>query len=136
VCSRKVKKTSKDIAEKILKAMTDDIQKRAWFKYYRNIEDFILEAIRRSIEDWEKCALAYETGEEPDAKVEAMERPSPVSKTPDKTAKTEKTESSQDNKPPGCSHYVGYLMKEHPKKTPIPNECITCSKINECLMRG
>lgn len=115
--------------------MTDDIQKRAWFKYYRNIEDFILEAIRRSIEDWEKCALAHEAGEEPDAKVETMERPSIVSKASVKTAKTEKTEISEDTKPPGCSHYIGYLMKEHPKKTPIPNECITCIKINQCLLR-
>jgi len=53
-------KTSKEIAEKTLKAMTDDIQKRTWFKYYRNVEDFVLEAMRKSIEDWEKCALTYD----------------------------------------------------------------------------
>jgi len=126
---------SKDSAEKILKTMTEDVKKRAWFKYYRNTEDFILEAMRKSIEDWEKCALAYETGKEPDAKVEALERPRTVSKAPAKTVEAEKTEISEDTKPPGCSHYVGYLMKEHPKKTPIPNECITCIKINQCLLR-
>ncbi|NIW13944.1 MAG: hypothetical protein GWN31_08435 [Candidatus Thorarchaeota archaeon] len=113
--------------------MTEDVEKRTWFKYYRDIEDFILEAMRKSIENWEKCALAYETEEESDAKVEAIERPRPVSTA---TAKNEKSKISQATKPVGCSHYLGYLMKEHPKKTPIPNECITCKKINECLMRA
>lgn len=124
---------SEDIMVKIPKAMVDSIQKRAWFKYYRNIEDFILNAMRRSIENWEKGALAYETQEEPDAKVEAIERPRPVSTVP---PKTKKTKISQGTKPPGCSYYVGYLREEHPRKTPLPNGCLTCLKINECLLRG
>jgi len=33
-----------------------------------------------------------------------------------------------------CPHYFGYLG-EHPKNTPIPNECLTCTKIMECLSK-
>jgi len=124
---------SEEIKVKIPKAIVDSIQKRAWFKYYRDIEDFILNSMRRSIENWEKCALAYETEGEPDAKIEAIEGSRPVSTA---SAKTEKNEISEDAKPPGCSRYVGYLTKEHPRRTPIPNECITCIKIDECLLRG
>ncbi len=112
--------------------MTEDVKKRTWFKYYRGIDDFILEAMRKSMEDWEKCALAHGAGEESNARVDTIERPRPVSAA---SAKEEKTEISENSKPQGCSHYVGYLMKEHPRKTPIPNECITCEKINQCLLR-
>ncbi|MEM3703942.1 MAG: hypothetical protein QXX79_05965 [Candidatus Bathyarchaeia archaeon] len=31
-----------------------------------------------------------------------------------------------------CEHFFGYL-KKRPKITPIPDECLTCSKIVECL---
>ena len=122
---------SEDITVKIPKTIVDSIQKRAWFKYYRDIKDFILNSMRRSIENWEKCALAYEN-KEPNPKVEVIEKPRPMPKAP---AKTEKTEISQDTKPPGCAYYLGYLTKEHPRRTPIPNECITCIKIDECLLR-
>lgn len=124
---------SEEIKVKIPKGMVDSIQKRAWFKYYRDIEDFILNSMRNSIENWEKCALAYETEGEPDPKVEAIEGSRSVSTA---SVNTEKNEVSEDAKPPGCSHYVGYLTKEHPRRTPIPNECITCIKIDECLLRG
>ena len=122
-----------DSATKIWKALTEDIKKRTWFKYYRGIEDFVIEAVRRSIENWEKCALAYETGEDSDAKVKAIENPRSGSTAP---AKKEETKISQDTKLSGCSRYLGYLMKEHPQKTPLPDECLTCKKINECLMRA
>jgi len=32
----------------------------------------------------------------------------------------------------GCAHYVGYL-KNRPKNTPIPEECLTCSKMIDCM---
>jgi len=32
----------------------------------------------------------------------------------------------------GCAHHLGYL-KQRPKNTPIPEECLTCSKIIECM---
>ncbi|MEM3769622.1 MAG: hypothetical protein QXG76_00365 [Candidatus Bathyarchaeia archaeon] len=31
-----------------------------------------------------------------------------------------------------CEHFLGYL-KKRPKNTPIPDECLTCSRMIECL---
>jgi len=31
-----------------------------------------------------------------------------------------------------CSHQLGYL-KRRPKNTPIPEECLTCSKMIDCM---
>jgi DNA-directed RNA polymerase subunit RPC12/RpoP len=32
----------------------------------------------------------------------------------------------------GCAHQLGYL-KQRPKNTPIPEECLTCSKMINCM---
>ena len=32
----------------------------------------------------------------------------------------------------GCGHHLGFL-KNRPKNTPIPEECLTCSKMIECM---
>jgi DNA-directed RNA polymerase subunit RPC12/RpoP len=32
----------------------------------------------------------------------------------------------------GCRHHLGFL-KSRPKSTPIPEECLTCSKMIECM---
>jgi DNA-directed RNA polymerase subunit RPC12/RpoP len=32
----------------------------------------------------------------------------------------------------GCQHHLGYL-KQRTKNTPIPEECLTCSKMIECM---
>jgi len=32
----------------------------------------------------------------------------------------------------GCGHHLGFL-KSRPKNTPIPEECLTCSKMIECM---
>ena len=60
---------------------------------------------------------------------EAIERPKSV---PTVSVETEKPEFSRNNNSSGCPHHFGYL-KEHPKHTPIPNECLTCTRIMECL---
>lgn len=31
-----------------------------------------------------------------------------------------------------CGHFLGYL-KKRPKNTPIPDDCLTCNKMIECL---
>ncbi len=31
-----------------------------------------------------------------------------------------------------CNHFLGYL-KKRPKNTPIPEECLTCGKMIDCL---
>ena len=58
--------------------------------------------------------------------VESIERQETVSPAP---VETEKTGVQ------GCPHHFGYLG-EHPKNTPIPNECLTCIKIMECLSKA
>jgi heat shock protein HslJ len=34
--------------------------------------------------------------------------------------------------PAGCAHYLGYLKKRG-KNTAIPEECLTCSKMIDCM---
>jgi len=75
--------------------------------------------------------IHHEDQEERPEEVEAIERPKSVSTV---SVETEKTEISRDTKTSGCPHHFGYLS-EHPKNTPIPNECLTCTKIMECLVR-
>ena len=72
----------------------------------------------------------HENYEEPAKLVKPIERPKSVSTVP---VKTMKNDSSKGPQPSGCPHYYGYL-EEHPKNTPIPNECLTCTKIMECLV--
>jgi len=83
-----------------------------------------------STEQRNNPVIYYETQEEPVERVEAIEKPKPASKVPVDTGKTEFSEATR---PSGCPHYFGYL-KQHPKNTPIPNECLTCTKIMECLV--
>ena len=45
-----------------------------------------------------------------------------------------KPSESEEEAPPGCPHYVGYLSKR-PRGTPIPEECLTCPKMIECTLR-
>lgn len=33
----------------------------------------------------------------------------------------------------GCPHYLGYL-KKRPKNTPIPEACLTCEKMLQCVL--
>lgn len=37
----------------------------------------------------------------------------------------------EEKSPLECPYYFGFL-KTYPKKTPIPDECLTCPKIIEC----
>ncbi len=34
----------------------------------------------------------------------------------------------------GCQHFFGYL-KQRPKDTSIPEDCLTCDKMIECMIR-
>jgi DNA-directed RNA polymerase subunit RPC12/RpoP len=45
---------------------------------------------------------------------------------------TEDQKTVENNSPSGCPHHFGYL-KNRPKGTPIPEECLTCKKIVQCL---
>ncbi|MCW4001644.1 MAG: hypothetical protein NWE97_00430 [Candidatus Bathyarchaeota archaeon] len=61
--------------------------------------------------------------------VKAIKEPKPAPTAPAKTRKTD----SRDAQSAVCPYHYGYL-KTHPKNKPIPNECLTCSKIMECLV--
>jgi|Deesub1362B_J571_1020462.scaffolds.fasta_scaffold04167_4 hypothetical protein len=49
-----------------------------------------------------------------------------------------KNKQKENSKPQkmmeGCSHYLGYL-KERPKNTPIPEECLLCTEMVQCLLQ-
>jgi outer membrane biosynthesis protein TonB len=53
--------------------------------------------------------------------------------TPELAPPPIKTEISKETRNSGCPHHFGYL-RDHPKNTPIPNECLTCTSIMECLL--
>jgi len=44
--------SEKDVAVKIPKGMADFILKQKWFKYYRDLDDFVVSGVRREIEAW------------------------------------------------------------------------------------
>jgi hypothetical protein len=49
---------------------------------------------------------------------------------------TTSREAQEDLKSPEqlmCSHYLGYL-KKRPKNAPIPESCLTCPKMIQCLL--
>jgi len=69
-----------------------------------------------------KPAMHDEVEEETVEPIEGQETVPPV------PVETEKT-GVRD-----CPHHFGYLGG-HPKNTPIPNECLTCIKIMECLSK-
>jgi hypothetical protein len=54
------------------------------------------------------------------------------------SSKTQKEESpakraeKKENSPSGCPHRLGYLASR-PKNASIPQECLTCKKILECM---
>jgi hypothetical protein len=81
-----------------------------------------------STEGWNSPVIHRENTEEHAEKEETIEKPKLTSMV------STETEKSRDIHPSGCPHHFGYL-KEHPRNTPIPNECLTCTKIMECLVR-
>ena len=76
--------------------------------------------------------ISHENREEHVERFEAIER---LESAPIASVDAKKPEVSRNNQSSECSHHFGYL-KEHPKHTPIPNKCLTCTKIMECLAGG
>jgi len=85
-----------------------------------------------STERLSNLAIPHENPEEPEERVKTLERPESA---PTASVDAKRPESPQNSQSSGCPHHFGYL-KEHPKHTPIPNECLTCSRIMECLAGG
>lgn len=82
-----------------------------------------------STERRNKPVIQPENRKESAERGKAIEKPKPAPTAP---VETERPEFSRNNQSSGCPHRFGYL-KEHPKHTPIPNECLTCTRIMECL---
>lgn len=65
-----------------------------------------------------------------------------IPETQEKVAETEVTPISSEEdtntqpKPEGvnCQHFLGYL-KKRPKETAIPEACLTCGKVIECMTK-
>jgi hypothetical protein len=45
-----------------------------------------------------------------------------------------KKDIKMKNKKEGCLYYLGYL-KERPRNTPIPDECLSCREMVQCLLQ-
>lgn len=61
---------------------------------------------------------------QPQKEEEKKEKEEPTAKPPEKKGKG----------PSGCPHHFGYLANR-PKNDPIPQKCLTCSKIVECMLQ-
>jgi hypothetical protein len=48
--------------------------------------------------------------------------------------KTKKQSTEPPTKAAGCRHHMGYLS-ERPKKEAIPEECMVCEQIVECMLK-
>jgi DNA-directed RNA polymerase subunit RPC12/RpoP len=68
------------------------------------------------------------------SKVESVERQKSVevdeAEEEEEALKMEIKDTLEENV--ACTHNLGYL-KWRPKNTPIPDECLTCSKMIECM---
>jgi hypothetical protein len=62
--------------------------------------------------------------EEEKLEEEKLEKEKPAVKPPEKEGKG----------PSGCPHHFRYLAKR-PKNAPIPQECLICSKVVECMLK-
>jgi len=49
-------------------------------------------------------------------------------------AKTSSVAESKAKKK--CLHFFGYLAVEHPRKQPIPKECLGCTLALECIHKN
>jgi DNA-directed RNA polymerase subunit RPC12/RpoP len=54
--------------------------------------------------------------------------------SPTEAVQAKKTTATEKEVIPGCEHYFGYLRKREKNKS-IPDECLTCSKMVDCLVQ-
>ena len=67
---------------------------------------------------------------------DAIEEPSKLKLADfeDSTLSKNRQKETEDQKTGECPHYLGYL-KKRPKNTPIPDSCLTCQKMMQCLLQ-
>jgi hypothetical protein len=83
------------------------------------------------IPEQEITAREEEKAASEEVELERLEEPEKL-EAPEK--EPAKPSESEEEAPPGCPHYVGYLSKR-PKGTSIPEECLTCPKMIDCTLR-
>ncbi len=93
-----------------------------------------------SLETYDACPHCFSRVSLEDRRVEGTETPSdefekrpgeaPLS-VPKKGPKG-RAKDTDKIKPAGCAHFLGYL-KTRPKDAPIPDECLTCASIMQCM---
>jgi hypothetical protein len=57
-----------------------------------------------------------------------------IEEVPVKSSKEEGKGPKGEEGPKGCSHHFGYLANR-PKDAPFPQECLTCQKIVDCMLK-
>ena len=65
-----------------------------------------------------------------------MESKNPQKKTAAETATIlQEKPSLNEKKISDCKHYFGYMSEDEPKKQ-MPEECMLCTQIIECMVKG
>jgi len=72
--------------------------------------------------------------EEEEPTIEPLEKEQPTIKPLEEEEPTVEPPQREVKAPSGCTHRFGYLAKR-PKNDPIPQECLTCSKIVDCMLK-
>lgn len=82
------------------------------------------------MQTYDACPFCFTRLEE-----NAIEEPSRLKPAilEDSTPSEHEHKETEDQKTGDCPHYFGYL-KKRPKKTPIPDSCLTCQKMMQCLL--
>jgi len=78
--------------------------------------------------------LAIEPLEKKQPIIKPLEKEQPTIKPLEEEEPTVKPPQKEVKAPSGCTHNFGYLANR-PKNDPIPQECLTCSKIVDCMLK-
>jgi len=92
------------------------------------------ESLESFQEDWESPAQIEEIQPmEPVEPVREIAEPKPVEEEVEEKAEADTKTEGEKAGPEGCPYHFGYL-KEKGRDQPIPEKCLTCPKMLECLL--
>jgi hypothetical protein len=80
------------------------------------------------------CLTKIKTIEEPQKIIKNPEEPKIEKAQPKENQVESKEKSKNVEKPSGCLHHPGFLS-ERSSKEQIPDECLVCSDIVNCMLR-
>ena len=87
-----------------------------------------------TIEPLEKKQPMIKPPEKEQPMIKPVEKEEPTVKPLQKEEPKVKPPQKEAKAPSGCTHNFGYLANR-PKNDPIPQECLTCSKIVDCMLK-